>query len=64
MGNLNSFIKDKQIAKRQSFEKDLIREDVVEYFASKSKEELQNIEKDKLDVQKFWGMHKGLGNIP
>ena len=31
-------------------------------YASKSKEELQNIEKDKLDVQKFWGMHKGLGN--
>ena len=27
-------------------------------YASKSKEELQNIEKDKLDVQKFWGMHK------
>ena len=42
MGNLNSFVKDKQIAKRQSFEKDLMREDVVEYFASKSKEELED----------------------
>lgn len=42
MGSLATFVKDKQIAKRQTFEKDLLREDVVEYFASKSKEELED----------------------
>ena len=32
MGSLATFVKDKQIAKRQTFEKELLREDVVEYY--------------------------------